>query len=329
MTRRITKTEFLQALRGHHLFANFGYRAGIDAEHFAKEFWKSKQSGLGSYNDEERRQQLLEIVDSAVEKMLLEQAKLIQARNHITGIFGRASIGGLMREMALPNNIMNPGRYNAGQNETDINKAAKWVANASGSFTHMNCPVTEHDVAEAIQYLSKRNQFFTPEMVKYIRKKTFFGPKPSFAALAQAKLKKFKPSLPKLRSASPRRNLTINIDDIADLRPTYMTFPDSAVRWAEEDHPYPGTVAGQYFLFNTVFPLADQLRTQVAAQAGNRLPATPLDLACFVLGAFVATHPYKDGNGRTARVLYAATLIKYGEPFVAPSMNMENRLNGL
>ena len=53
------------------------------------------------------------------------------------------------------------------------------------------------------------------------------------------------------------------------------------------------------------------------------------DLACYLLGAVIRSHGCTDGNGRTARALYATCFIRGAVPFVAPTIAFENTLSGL
>ncbi|TYC51939.1 hypothetical protein FMN50_19540 [Rhodobacterales bacterium] len=247
------------------------------------------------------------------------------------GIFGKAVNGDFTRQMEQTGNQMFPGSYRSSANEDEVVKASKWISHASGSFEHLNCPVTERDVAEAIRYVSSGISIFSADTLKYIRRKTYFGPKASYRDRALSQIKKFKPQF-------RMRRQRFNIDDVdmATHNVLYQTHTDTAIRWATSLVPYPGTIAGQHFLYNSVFPKARTLNSQLAGRAANQTGGarehrgtTAMDLACFALGTFVAAHPFKDGNGRTARVLYAGILLAHGRPFVAPTISMENRLNGL
>ncbi|PVB60827.1 Fic family protein [Labrenzia sp. 011] len=332
MIRKITETEFLNALLGDRHFAVYARNVGPYANYFARAFWKDKTTLPATFEDAQaKKDKLREIVKEASKKMVLEQSKLGTVRGQMMGIFGKALNGTLGKELSHPSNHMAPGAYQANANDHDAIKAAKWIMYASGSLEHLNCPVTEHDIVVAIRHISTGIPLFSAETVKYIRKKTYFGPKQSNLNWGLAKLKKLRPRLPQRRTDYTH----INMDEIGDVHEArYSTFPDSAVRWAAKEHPYPGTISGRYFLYNSVFPKAVTLGCQFAARATTDTDfrwrgATPQDLACFALGSFIATHPFKDGNGRTARVLYAGVLLAHREPFVAPTAGMEQRLHGL
>ncbi|POF32300.1 Fic family protein [Roseibium marinum] len=327
MTRRISESEFKAALNADRSFALYARTTGKYANHFASEAWKTMANLPSEFeNAEEKQRKLQEIVQKTSRRMAREQDKLSRTRRQTMGIYGKALNGCLARDLAQPHNQMPPASYNAGTNMEEAAKAAKWVAHASGSMDHLGCPVTEHDIETAIRQIAAKRQMFSAETVTYVRKKTYFGPRPSMASRALATLKYLRPRLP--RRATPFTDA--DFENIGRPTTSYQTSPNSAVRWAEADDAYPGTISGQYFLYNFVFPKAQTLSAQLSQErdSGQRGPSA-LDLACFVLGAFIATHPFKDGNGRTARVLYAGVLLAHREPFVAPAMAMEKRLHGL
>jgi len=328
MTRRISESEFKAALNADRSYALYARTTGKYANHFASEAWKTMGNLPSAYaSPEEKQQKLREIVQNTSRRMAREQDKLSRTRRQTMGIYGKALNGCLARDLATPHNQMPPASYHAGPNMEDAAKAAKWVAHASGSMDHLGCPVTEQDIETAIRQIAAKRQMFSAETLTYVRKKTYFGPRPSMASRMMATLKYYRPRF------RPRRPAPFNVADFEDIGPptqAYQTSPNSAVRWAEPDDAYPGTISGQYFLYNFVFPKAQTLSSQISMERapGQRGPSA-LDLACFVLGAFIATHPFKDGNGRTARVLYAGILLAQGEPFVAPAMALEKQLHGL
>ncbi|MEZ0228498.1 MAG: Fic family protein [Planctomycetota bacterium] len=53
------------------------------------------------------------------------------------------------------------------------------------------------------------------------------------------------------------------------------------------------------------------------------------DLACHLLGTTLRTHGFPDGNGRTARALYALAFLKGNKPFVAIERKLEDKLSDL
>jgi hypothetical protein len=326
MIHRISESEFKAALKADRSFAIYARETGKYANHFASEAWKALGTLPSTYaSAEEKQKRLREIVQQASTRIAREQVKLSRARRQTMAIFGRALNGCLERDLAQPHNQIPPASYHAGTNMADAVKAAKWVAHVSGSMKHQFCPITEQDIETAIRHIAANRQMFTAATLTYIRKKTYYGPSPSMASRAAAKLKQLRP---RLRRGSPRYTQA-EIDNTGQVL-KYKTFPDAAVRWTETEHPFPGTISGQYFLYNFVFPKAQTLLSQVsAARAPGQRGPSALNLACFVLGAFIASHPFKDGNGRTARVLYAGTLLAHGHPFVAPAIAFEQRLHGL
>lgn len=48
-------------------------------------------------------------------------------------------------------------------------------------------------------------------------------------------------------------------------------------------------------------------------------PAAVDDLASFLMLGVILAHGFGDGNGRTARALYACTLLRHGRPFIPPA----------
>ena len=58
-------------------------------------------------------------------------------------------------------------------------------------------------------------------------------------------------------------------------------------------------------------------------------PASWLDLGLYLLGATIRSHGFTDGNGRTARALYASCLLRGGVAFVAPTNGYEQTLHQL
>ncbi|TYC67226.1 hypothetical protein FMN63_14115 [Stappia sp. BW2] len=327
MIHRITESEFKAALNADRSFAIYASKTGKYANHLASEAWKAEGILPSTYaSAEEKQKRLRKIVQHTSTRIATEQVKLSRARRQTMAIFGRAMNRCLERELAQPHNQMPPASYHASANMADAVKAAKWVAHVSGSMDLQHCPITEQDIETAIRHIAANRQMFTAATLTYIRKKTYYGPSPSMASRAAAKLKHLRA---RLRRGSPRFT-PADLDNMVLRTEAYVTFPNSAVRWAEPEHAFPGTISGQYFLYNFVFPQAQTLLSQVpAARAPGQRGPSVLNLACFVLGAFIATHPFKDGNGRTARVLYAGTLLAHGHPFVAPAFAFEQRLHGL
>lgn len=74
-----------------------------------------------------------------------------------------------------------------------------------------------------------------------------------------------------------------------------------------------GTTALGKHLLPQVFTLARALSTQTFL---NSSPKAATDLAVFLMIGAILAHPFGDGNGRSARALYACVQIKYGVRFV-------------
>ena len=84
-------------------------------------------------------------------------------------------------------------------------------------------------------------------------------------------------------------------------------------RISSEANLFYGTTALGEHLLPQVFNIARPMMTQQFLNA-NAKAAT--DLAVFLMIGTILAHPFGDGNGRSARALYACVQIKYGNRFV-------------
>ena len=82
---------------------------------------------------------------------------------------------------------------------------------------------------------------------------------------------------------------------------------------------YPSSVGGRFLL---------ELIFQWTSEAIWPAPGDDQwqDVALFYLGAVATVQGYADGNKRAGRLAYAITLLKGGQPFVAPSAALESEL---
>lgn len=84
-------------------------------------------------------------------------------------------------------------------------------------------------------------------------------------------------------------------------------------RTSSDSNLFYGTTALGRHLLPQVFQMARQMMTQ---QFLGSHPKAATDLAVFLMIGTILAHPFGDGNGRSARALYACTQIKYGVRFV-------------
>ena len=84
-------------------------------------------------------------------------------------------------------------------------------------------------------------------------------------------------------------------------------------RTGSEANLFYGTTAMGRHLLTQVFNLARALNTQTFLNAN---PKAATDLGVFLMIGTILAHPFGDGNGRSARALYACVQIKYGVRFV-------------
>jgi hypothetical protein len=93
------------------------------------------------------------------------------------------------------------------------------------------------------------------------------------------------------------------------------------------DAPYPSSMTGEQVL-KTGLSFAQQAKEDgQGANPADRISGT--ERGAFLLGATLRSHGFEDGNGRTARAVYALSSLEDGGDFNAITKEREDQLSGL
>lgn len=240
---------------------------------------------------------------AVVNRLTSEKQKVVEAKFHIQGLMAEC-FANIYQSLVTKAEYQLPLQsYGAFANDTNLTKAAKYIANASNTVGVVTAAkrVSIEGVIQSV--LNQGRDLRAVETIKYINSQFYnvnyqspyraTHPDPNYPGSGGGRyLHQYSSQLSRQLQASA-------------LMPRTLMLPSGT--------PAPNANNKNMLVLPTHF-----------------LPTSNYtNIACFLFGSYMRSHGFTDGNGRTVRCIFACAIIKSGVPFVAPSKLFEDRLTGI